>query len=95
MGCSSSSAANASNPNSNKRDSFTLSVKSGQNTFKIPATKEETVAQIKHKIMEGHGIQPATQHLKYDGAELEDEKTLEQYEIRFDATLNLVIRLQA
>ncbi|CAG8738227.1 16336_t:CDS:1, partial [Acaulospora colombiana] len=49
---------------------------------------------LKEKIEEEEDIPPKDQRLLYGGHQLEDNKTLDDYEIRKDCTIWLAMRVQ-
>lgn len=62
-------------------------------TLTIIVSKEDTVENLKLKIENREGISPDRQRIIYGGKQLEDGRTLEDYNITKDATLFLTIRL--
>ena len=53
---------------------------------------ENTIMDIKHKIQEKSRLLPEHQVLFFGGVVLEDDRTLEDYAIKTDATLDLFLQ---
>lgn len=60
----------------------------------IEVNARDTVANLKTKIQEKKGVQPGDQIVLYGGKQLEDECTLDVYQIENNAALNLLIRIR-
>ena len=75
--------------------SFNLFIKSiNGKTRTLTVQRTDTIAQIKLQIQEKEGIAPEEQRLIYAGKNLEDTKTVMDYNLTSDSTLHLVLRVR-
>ncbi len=71
---------------------FVKSINGKSRTIDVNST--DTIASLKQKLQEKEGIAVDEQRLIYSGKSLENEKTLESYNVGADATLHLVLKVR-